>query len=361
MKTDNLKMPLISFIIAAYNVKSYILDAVNSIVEQWDNRFEIIVIDDGSTDGTRQLLEEYKAKLPNHINFVLYSQKNTGISSVRNIGISLAKGEYVAYLDGDDLYLKNKLNEIVKILINTNVDCLVTNFFYLFDDDYQNNDNVCYFLENEVIRNDKENTFLINLYKGKQLYPWKYIIKADILKKYDYPLGKTYEDVNTLPLQIFSCKTIYYSSEGILAYRQRQDSIMKIKSKENILSLSSSLIRISNFIKEYYRNNIPKSLALEHSIFNLYLFTWACGDSLANKNILPKYIYKEIKSNFINANLIDLKIVKDELKNRDKRTLNKFLLFFYIPSSFYFSHYLKYKFNRLYRLLNKVRNFIYKT
>jgi len=91
--------PLISVIIPSYNRKNIVIEAIKSALEQESKTFEVIVVDDGSTDGT----EDYLKSL--NLPIILLRKENGGVSSARNAGIKIAQGEYVAFLDSDDLWL----------------------------------------------------------------------------------------------------------------------------------------------------------------------------------------------------------------------------------------------------------------
>jgi glycosyltransferase involved in cell wall biosynthesis len=95
--------PLVSIIIPTYNCDRYIVRAVESVLEQEDCSYEIIIIDDGSTDRTQQVLEPYVDRL----RYIL--QNNQGVAAARNRGIDLAKGNLIAFLDADDYFLPGKL------------------------------------------------------------------------------------------------------------------------------------------------------------------------------------------------------------------------------------------------------------
>lgn len=93
-----------SVIIPNYNGALYLKEAVNSVLEQDYVNKEVIVVDDGSTDNSVELLKEFGSKI------ILIESKNNGASTARNIGISAAKGEYLAFLDSDDIWVINKLH-----------------------------------------------------------------------------------------------------------------------------------------------------------------------------------------------------------------------------------------------------------
>jgi len=95
--------PLVSVIIPAYNAVAFISDAIESVLGQTYKNFEIIVIDDGSTDSTPRLLSKYKPTIK------IFSINHSGPASARNVGIRNSSGKYIAFLDADDLWEKDKL------------------------------------------------------------------------------------------------------------------------------------------------------------------------------------------------------------------------------------------------------------
>ncbi|MBI4059635.1 glycosyltransferase [Candidatus Giovannonibacteria bacterium] len=103
---------LVSIVIPAYNAEKYIKEAVDSALAQTYENVEVVVVDDGSTDGTKNVLESYVRD--GKIKYVY--QKNAGLAGARNTGIRTARGEYIAFLDADDLFLPEKVTEQVKVL-----------------------------------------------------------------------------------------------------------------------------------------------------------------------------------------------------------------------------------------------------
>ncbi|MDP1853777.1 MAG: glycosyltransferase [Candidatus Omnitrophota bacterium] len=96
---------MISVIIPTYNRAQYICETIDSVLAQTYKDYEIIVVDDGSTDNTKELLAKYNGK----IQYVY--KTNSGVSAARNLGINLSKGEYLAFLDSDDMWLPEKLEK----------------------------------------------------------------------------------------------------------------------------------------------------------------------------------------------------------------------------------------------------------
>lgn len=102
---------LISVIIPAYNAEAFIEKALDSVLAQSYHHFEVLIVNDGSTDATETIVKNY-----NDARVKLISQENGGLSNARNTGIRAAQGDYLAFLDADDYWLPGKLNEQLKLL-----------------------------------------------------------------------------------------------------------------------------------------------------------------------------------------------------------------------------------------------------
>lgn len=105
--------PLVSVIIPVFNLEAYISEAVDSVLNQTFQDFEIILADDGSSDGSRGLIEDYQKKLPGIIKGIILEHR--GASAARNAGIDAARGEWIAFLDGDDVWKPAKLSEQMRL------------------------------------------------------------------------------------------------------------------------------------------------------------------------------------------------------------------------------------------------------
>lgn len=115
----------VSVIIPAYNVEQYIKNTLNSVINQSLNEIEIIVINDGSTDNTKEIIEDF-IKMDNRI--ILINKPNGGLSSARNSGISIAKGEYIQHIDGDDTFQSTGCEELYNFAKNKELDMVVVSY-----------------------------------------------------------------------------------------------------------------------------------------------------------------------------------------------------------------------------------------
>ena len=103
MEDKNNGKPLISIIVPVYNIKEYIERCVKSITDQTYKNLEIILVDDGSTDGTEKILDELAEK---DARIKVFHKENGGSSSARNLGITKATGEYIGFADSDDFQMR---------------------------------------------------------------------------------------------------------------------------------------------------------------------------------------------------------------------------------------------------------------
>ena len=103
--------PKVSVVMSAYNGERYLREAVESILNQTFNDFEFIIIDDGSTNSTGQILSSYAAQDPRIV--LIRNRENIGLTKSLNKGLALARGEYIARMDADDVSLPNRFSEQV--------------------------------------------------------------------------------------------------------------------------------------------------------------------------------------------------------------------------------------------------------
>ena len=121
---------MISVYITSFNKSFFISEAIESVLSQTLKPEEIIIIDDASTDNSREIIEGYRARYPDIIK-VLHNYKNLGISRTRNIALEKCTGDFVTFLDADDYYLPNKLESESNLLKDKNINAVYSNFNYI--------------------------------------------------------------------------------------------------------------------------------------------------------------------------------------------------------------------------------------
>tara|TARA_Y100000591_G_scaffold247033_1_gene218094 strand:- start:1752 stop:2669 length:918 start_codon:yes stop_codon:yes gene_type:complete len=121
---------LISVYITSFNKSIFISEAIESVLSQTLKPYELIIIDDASTDNSREIIDGYKNRYPDIIK-VLYNEKNLGISRTRNKALEICSGDFVTFLDADDYFYPQKLEFESNLLKNKNVDVVYSNFNYV--------------------------------------------------------------------------------------------------------------------------------------------------------------------------------------------------------------------------------------
>ena len=114
---DALRDPLVSVVMIFLNGRPFIEQAIESVVSQTYRNWELLLVDDGSSDGSTELAQRYAAEDPDRVRCLCHAQHaNLGMSASRNVGINAARGPYVAFLDADDVWLPEKLEQQVALL-----------------------------------------------------------------------------------------------------------------------------------------------------------------------------------------------------------------------------------------------------
>jgi glycosyltransferase involved in cell wall biosynthesis len=128
-----MQQPLVSIIIPTYNRASRIITTLDSVFTQTYPNLEVIVVDDGSTDNTECVLNEYVQKtIQKNILFKFIKQDNSGAPAARNNGLRNAQGEYVCFFDSDDIMLPDRIEEQVSLMITEYSDCCACGFLYFY-------------------------------------------------------------------------------------------------------------------------------------------------------------------------------------------------------------------------------------
>ncbi len=207
---------LISVIVPAYNIEPYIQKCVGSIVEQSYEDLEIILVDDGSTDKTGEICDRL-SKTDSRIRII--HKTNGGLSDARNKGIEASKGDYLAFVDGDDYISHNTLEKMHSALLRNNCDIAVCNIERITSDGVTEP-----FYEpvhcETVYENDEKYITL------RQPSVCNKLFKADLFENIRFPVGKYYEDTFIYHELIFAAKKVVLTGETGYWYLKRRESII---------------------------------------------------------------------------------------------------------------------------------------
>lgn len=220
--------PKVSVVISTYNHASFIAESIDSVLAQTYRDFEVIVIDDGSTDNTEEVLKPYLDRIR------LIKQENSGLPVARNAGIKEAKGEYIAFQDSDDIWLPDKLEKQMKYLEkNPHFDLVCGNGI-----SFGNEGNT----ERLLVRNkrlraiEKEGVTLKNTYRKSRLFPSTWVIKKKVLEElggFD-TIFRTGQDVEFTYRFLLKHKAAFIN-EVLFKRRTHSTNISRVNSEPKIL------------------------------------------------------------------------------------------------------------------------------
>ena len=176
-------MPAVSVIVPMYNVEKYIAETLDSILNQTFQDFEVIVVNDCSTDNSRAIAESYLERFGGRMT-LLDNEKNSGPSPSRNNGLRRAKGEYVFFMDADDLLLPNSLEEMYKFAAEYNVDFINCTANYQMSEDGKESILKRYALKivpTIIIEENMERRIEILLRQKPSWAPWRRFLRREFL------------------------------------------------------------------------------------------------------------------------------------------------------------------------------------
>ena len=257
-------MNKISVIVPIYNVENYILFTLKSIINQTFKDFELILVNDGSTDNSIKVASDYL----NSVNkdFELITQKNAGVSSARNKGIRSSNCEWIICIDSDDILESDFLSDLYLNTIKFDCQLGIMNFNKLHIDDY---------IEGEF---KKQKSFVISANQIREKFLLRkinIIVPGVLIKKsilinnelfYDESVRFS-EDMIFLWRLLYSIEKIYYNPTPMYNYIIREASIMHFSPQENILSGYYGMNKMLN--------KLPKAISIRRK--NLILARWVFG------------------------------------------------------------------------------------
>lgn len=314
-------MKKVSIIIAAYNVEKYISKCLDSVCNQTYKNTEIIIVNDGSTDGTIQIVKEYAKKFTN---IVIMDQANQGANMARKNGLDIATGEYILFVDSDDWIEKDALEKLMNI--NNDIDIIKFRFW-----EPDNSESSKIFEGQKLINSANKKNIYKLLIESSKLNPiWNQLIKIELAKE-NYYLRKMSQGEDILNNMSFFYKAnkilfvndiLYHHCENkesttkifdynkvfrnvkeiFYVYEEKAKYVEKYKLDSNVENkiIANSLMQfLVGEIFKIYRSNI--SIDKINDIYN-YIF---------DNEFYNQFIYRNLNYNSIyNENRIKLKYMK---------------------------------------------------
>lgn len=295
----------VSIIVPVYNVELYIEDCLNSLLNQTYSNYEIILINDGSTDNSIEICSKYSDK-----KIKIFNQNNKGVSIARNVGISLATGQYIMFVDADDMVFENYIENLITSIEETNTDMVVCG--YTKEKTELVNKKNSQEIKGEIINANTmlENMMANNLQEG---YLWNKIFKKSIINdnSLEFKEGvNVWEDLYFVIEYLSKSNKIFAINEKLYYYRTREGSA--VNRKETATDLVGKIKILELIMKNY---NLIINSKNYYGIKRMYI------------TVLLKYLL-QIKKNkeFIKEKLSKVKKIKKDVKIGFKNEIKYFYL-----------------------------------
>ncbi len=246
---------MVSVVVPVYNTENYLRRSLDSLVNQTISKseFEIIVVNDGSTDASPTILEEYKEKYPSF--FKVYNKENGGQATARNLGIQLSTGDYIGFVDSDDYVDLTMYEKMNNIAIKEDADLVECHYHSMLELAEKDADGNPLYKEIRTRGTISEKNDLRELILDPQVSPWNKLYRRSILvdNNIRFPEGVIYEDTSFYIKSVPFIKKQSYLDEKLVYYSVRQKSTMTSNLGKKVGDIFSVLKDILDF---YKKNNL---------------------------------------------------------------------------------------------------------
>lgn len=240
-------MKNISVIIPCYNCASFIVETLDSLKNQSYKEFEIICINDGSTDNTLEVLEEYKKQ--NDVEIVIVTQENGGVSRARNTGIENSCGEYILFLDSDDLYHPEFVEKLYNAMVEKNVDVAYCRLSRNYDEVFKEHKNISF-------NDNTQNEIMSNLlYRMAEFGFYCYMYKKEVLLHHNINFDvdtRHFEDREFNWKYLCHCYTAVLVDAPLYFYRVNESSVTRRRSIKWRTDGLDAVLRVEAYLKKQH-------------------------------------------------------------------------------------------------------------
>ena len=246
------KEPLVSIVIPVYNVGAYLSECLESLMNQTYRNIEMVVIDDGSTDDSSVICDQYAEK---DSRIRVFHQNNHGMSHARNRGITLARGDYLQFIDSDDWMEINAIETLVHTMQQSQADIVTAGLFADYTDKTVISAN-----KREQITIVKGQEILRTFYDGViRDLAWNKLYRIDVFKEIRFPVDRYYEDIATT----WKIMKNLSETDGVIVvlpdylyhYRVRKGSISHGRSFKNVTDYWDAYIVQYNAFPAYRKTS----------------------------------------------------------------------------------------------------------
>lgn len=283
----------LSIIVPIFNAAEYLCQCLNSILTQKYSDFELILVNDGSSDASGEICEKYKRQ---NNNIVYICQENAGLVSARRAGISAASGQYIGFVDADDWIDKDYFQRMVRIAQEYGLDVVCSKYLESskteeFEAPDQQKSG---YYTREKLYSLKQNMMYMDPYYSFGIYPslWSKIIKREHLMKWQTSVPHKItlgEDAAVFyAVMLKECQKVYILNDNFgYHYRQTPDSMVhKFNGK-----LTRNVMALMRYLEKVFEDE-EDGFQRQKQLYYLMLIKWCIGNELNSKNGIREKIHK---------------------------------------------------------------------
>lgn len=269
----SMKQPEVSVIVTTYNLEKYLKQCLDSIKNQSYQHFECIIVDDGSTDKTLNIIDRY---VKQDKRFSLIKKSHGGVSTARNAGFDAAKSAYIIYLDGDDFFSPNLLDKLHRKAISSDADITVCNYSLYFDSMQKTGDAKLDLasLSKKSFSYSSQPDDLFNAYT---LMFWNKLFKREFLSKHGFRNDESLrraQDIEFVGKCLAAAEKIACVNEPLVSYRTDMGSSNVKRLAERPYDVISALGKLKQYLEENDKYSVVKKsytkIAVDHVLASLY-------------------------------------------------------------------------------------------
>ncbi len=218
----------ISVIVPVYNVEKYLQKCLDSLVHQTLQEIEILVINDGSSDGSQEIIEKFRAKYPRKIQS--FTKENGGLSDARNFGLDRATGEFIGFVDSDDYVSATMFAEMYDLACKHDAEMVICNLQKV--DEHGKITQKLTQIPNMPEKIDLDQH--ISVFSDLSYFACNKIFRKDLFENKRFRKGIHFEDIDLIPQLLLQCKTLAQTQNYHYQYLERKDSITKTHSRKGL-------------------------------------------------------------------------------------------------------------------------------
>ena len=295
--------PFLSVVVPVYNVELYIEQLIDSFAGFDRLSVEFVFVEDCSTDGTAALLSRAFADLGPTARIIRHA-KNGGLSAARNTGLAEARGEYVWFIDSDDVVNAAEIATWYDVLRREQPDVILFDYLDFGEADIVELSGQPQFSKGLVYWSPRPrstvpgamaepNRLMEQALRDLRLHAWSYCFRRALLPADPFPAGRVYEDIATIPGLLHEVKTAYYHPRSMILYRNRLDSISKKPVARRDLDLAHAMERDWHRLKSRFRTESERTAYLGAWLKTLL---WAINNLHKNGHIRDREVFAEYAS-----------------------------------------------------------------